>query len=154
MPTIDDVRKRREQMFTAYQADVPYGADLNEESLRISELHFKYLQMLTIARRWEREVRTERRALRRSLFEWYRGQLNFKHVELSKLKRGPCEFVPNQKDIEFYVDSDAGLIEVSNLASEIEEWRSDIETILDAIKGRQFHLRNAIEYLKLKAQVS
>lgn len=154
MSTLDEVKKRREQTFAAYQIDVPYGDDLAAESLRGTELHFKYLQMYKIARAWERETRNERRALRRQLFDWYRGYLNHKHADLTKLGRGPCEFSPNQKDIEFYVDSDPALIDLSNRHSECEEWKDDLEAILDAIKGRQFHLRNAIEFLKLKAQIT
>lgn len=147
-----DITKTRAAMLAAYEIDVKYDVDdLHSETLRTDELHAKYLAYYVAAREQRRLVGEKVKGIRRALFDYYRGFLNTKPLELKKLDRGPCEYAPNPKDVEFYVDSDPLGIKASNEITEIEEWVTDCEMILQQVASRGHKIRTAIRFLEVRA---
>lgn len=148
------LKSMRRSLVEMYQTDVAFSDNLHDEALRVDQLHAKYLKLYDEARAIEREVRHEKKRIRRLLFDWYRGFLNTKVEALHELDRGPCEFAPPAKDLEFYVDSDPKGIEISSIHAEACDYADDLDRILKKIESRGHAIHNALEYLKHRAAIT
>lgn len=154
LPSLDKIKEHRKKTIDSYAAVVGYDSDLGEESLRCSEMHFRFMQVFNVARLAERRAKREQKVLRRTLKDYYRGFLNTKQAALTALGRGPCELALSKDEIDFYVDSDALLLTLTDLVQECEEWVSDCKMILEQIDKRGYALKNALNYLRYKAQMT
>lgn len=154
LPSLEKVKKRREQTVDAYAATVAYDNNLADEALRGSELHFRFMGIYNLARKAERRTRREVKTLRRTLMDYYRGFLNSKQQALANLGRGPCEMALSKDEINFYVESDPIMLDLLDLHHECEEWVSDCEMILEQINKRGYAIKTALTYLQYRTQMT
>ena len=83
--------------------------DLDTESLKIPELHGKYLKYLYDSRIQLRALKIKQKSLYNKLGQYYRGELN-NPEDLKELKREPWPKVILKQDIPEYVGADNSMM--------------------------------------------
>lgn len=122
------------------------NVDLDTESLKIPNLHAKWLNILTKERQKLRRLTVKKQQLAKTLGEYYRGEMS--EQELKDLDREPYLKTVLKADIHSYVDTDTDMIELNLRTSYQQEVVDVAEEIMKAINGRQWNIRNAIEWRK------
>ena len=120
--------------------------DLDTESLKIPNLHAKWLNILTKERQKLRRLTVKKQQLAKTLGEYYRGEMS--EQELKDLGREPYLKTVLKADIHSYVDTDSDMIKLNLRASYQQEVVDVVEEIMKAVNGRQWNIRNAIEWRK------
>ena len=123
------------------------NVDLDTESLKIPNLHAKWLNILTKERQKLRRLTIKKQQLSKTLAEYYRGELN-NPEELAEIKREPYLKTVLKSEIHTYVDTDSDMIELNLRVSYQQEVVDVVEEIMKAVNGRQWNIRNAIEWRK------
>lgn len=123
------------------------NVDLDSESLKIPNLHAKWLNILTKERQKLRRLTIKKQQLAKTLAEYYRGELN-NPEDLAEIKREPCLKTVLKSEIHTYVDTDSDMIELNLRTSYQQEIVDVVEEIMKAVNGRQWNIRNAIEHRK------
>jgi hypothetical protein len=137
---IEEIRAHAEQDL------VLDSTELDRESLRIPQLHNKYLNFLTDERLVLRAIQIDFDKMRRLKWEYYTGKLD--QEQLNQHGWQPFALRILKQDVDLYMDSDTDL---QNLRLKIERQREKIEYVESIIKGimnRHWQIRSAIEWRK------
>jgi len=136
----DDIKKMAE-------ADLKFNeTDLDTESLRIPQLHGKYLNLLYDEKLVLRKWRNELNSLIKLKWEYYTGKMS--EEQLKDLNWQPFELRILKQDIELYMESDTDLIQKKDRVFVQEEKVLYLESIIKMISNRQYHIRDAITWRK------
>ena len=122
--------------------------DLDNEALRIPNLHAKYLKILFEERVKLRSLRGKQKQLKRTLQDYYKGDLN-NPEDLAEIKREPWAKHVLKGDINDYVDGDDEMVDLNTKIGYYDEVVSVLEEILKAINNRNFQIKNAIDWRRL-----
>ena len=136
----DDIKKMVE-------IDLKFKDDeLDVESLRIPQLHGKYLNLLydekLILRKWKNELSE----LTKLKWEYYTGKMP--EEQLKELEWEPFQLRILKQDIELYMESDTDLNQRRDRVFVQEEKVNYLESIIKMISNRQYHIRDAITWRK------
>jgi len=136
----DDIRKMAE-------ADLKFNeTELDTESLRIPQLHGKYLNMLYDEKLVLRKWRNELSSLLKLKWEYYTGKIS--EEQLKELGWEPFELRILKQDVELYIESDPEVIQKKDRVFVQEEKVNYLESIIKMISNRQYHIRDAITWRK------
>ena len=129
------------------EKDLPIDdTELGNESVRIPQLHNKYLVIFHDERLALRKAQADYRTLRRDKWEYYTGKMS--QERLDELGWEPFQSKILRNDLDIYMDSDQQL---SDLQSKIEYQQEKVdylEGILKGIAQRHWVIRNSIEWRK------
>jgi hypothetical protein len=121
--------------------------NLDRDSLAISSLHAKYIQILAIERSLLKSCMAKKKALYKDLREYYLGTLN-NPDDLERMSREPFLHKVLKNEVHNYVDSDDELMKLDNRISMQEEKVETLLEIVKAIHKRSFDIKHAIEWRK------
>jgi len=121
-------------------------AELDTESLRIPQLHSKYLNILHDEKLILQSLKVKKRNVLREKWEYYTGKLS--EDQLKELGWEPFDLKILRQDVDIYLESDKELIELKNKMSIQEEKVEYLNSIVKGITNRQFHIRDAIAWRK------
>ena len=129
------------------EADLKFKDDeLDTESLRIPQLHGKYLNMLydekLVLRKWKNELSN----MIKLKWEYYTGKMS--EEQLKQLGWEPFELRILKQDIELYMESDVDLVQKRDRVFVQEEKVNYLESVIKMITNRQYHIRDAITWRK------
>jgi hypothetical protein len=120
--------------------------ELDTESLKIPQLHGKYLNILydekLVLRKWKKELSE----LVKLKWEYYTGKMS--EEQLKELNWEPFELRILKQDLELYMESDADLNQKRDRVFVQEEKVNYLESIIKMITSRQYHIRDAIAWRK------
>jgi len=136
----DDIKKMAE-------IDLKFNeSELDTESLRIPQLHGKYLNLLydekLLLRKWKNELSS----LVKLKWEYYTGKMS--EEDLKKYGWEPFSLRILKQDVELYMESDSDLNGRRDRVFVQEEKVNYLESILKMISSRQYHIRDAITWRK------
>jgi hypothetical protein len=136
----DDIKKMAE-------IDLKFNeSELDTESLRIPQLHGKYLNLLydekLVLRKWKNELSS----LAKLKWEYYTGKMS--EEDLKKYGWEPFSLRILKQDVELYMESDSDLNGRRDRVFVQEEKVNYLESILKMISSRQYHIRDAITWRK------
>ena len=117
--------------------------DLDGESLKIPNIHAKYLEMYTKEKRALREMKTHWKLLFQLRWE----------VVISKNGKTPGANIRISKtELEkYYVAADEILQNAEKVMNEQEDKVDYLKSVLSVIENRSFHINNAISWRKFVA---
>jgi len=121
--------------------------NLDRDSLAISSLHAKYIQILAIERSLLRSCMAKKKGLYKDLREYYLGTLN-NNEDLERIGREPFLHKVLKNEVHNYVDSDGELMKLDNRISMQEEKVETLTSIIKTIHQRSFDIKHAIEWRK------
>ena len=119
---------------------------LDLESLKIPQLHNKYLNFLQEERFNLKKMGFDFSSLRRSKWEYYTGKMSEEDLEEKGWE--PFDLKILKADIDMYLDSDNDMILMKQKITYQEEKVFYLESVIKEIGQRNWEIRNAIEWRK------
>lgn len=136
-----------QDLYNAVKSDLGLDkTELDKESLRIPQLHNKYLIMFHDERLRLTAFKTSYSKLYKDKWEYYTGKMS--EERLKELAWEPFDLKILRQDVEIYLQSDNELLELKGKLSIQEEKVDYLSSILKGITNRQFHIRDAITWRK------
>lgn len=129
------------------EKDLSFKEDqLDVESLRIPQLHSKYLNFLTNEKILLQKIQYSYSNMYKLKWEYYNGKLS--EEELRKNNWDQFDLKILKQDIPIYIDADQDLIKINEKLTLQKEKVNYLESIVKMILNRQFHIRDAIAWRK------
>lgn len=138
--TLDEIRTELERDMALDQAA------LDLESLKIPQLHSKYLNFLMDERLVQRKTEADYSVLLRAKWEYYTGKMS--QEELDSRGWQPFALKILRQDIDLYLDSDQDLIKLQQKTHYQKEKVALLEEVVKELNSRHWKIRNAIEWRK------
>jgi hypothetical protein len=121
-------------------------SDLTHESLKIPELHNKYLKIENLLMLQMKQLETEEKVLRRELFMYYKGYAT-SDDRLVK-ERGPQQLKIMSKDVDTFIEGDDEYVKLE-MKIELARLKTKyVKSIIDDINRRSYQITNAIKFLE------
>lgn len=138
--TLDELRKEIQRDTSLDES----AMDL--ESLKIPQLHSKYLNFLTDERLCLSKMKHDLSVLLRCKWEYYTGKMSQEEL----LARGwePFALKVLRNDLDLYLESDADLAKLRMKIDYQNEKIALLEEIIKELNNRHWKIRNAIEWRK------
>tara|TARA_R100000152_G_C6762025_1_gene186233 strand:- start:927 stop:1361 length:435 start_codon:yes stop_codon:yes gene_type:complete len=122
------------------------STELDLASLRIPQLHNKYLNIFHDERLLLKKMKIDFKELSRSKWEYYTGKMD--QDTLDELGWEPFPLKILKTDIDRYLDSDKDLSAEKSKIDYQEEKVLYLESVLKNITNLQWNIKNAIEWRK------
>lgn len=116
---------------------------LDNESIKIPQLHSKYLNYLSDIRLIKIKKEQEYKKLLRDKFEYYTGK-----AEDEVYQQNPFNLKILKQDVQLYIDSDEHIQKSLNILNYYKEMIFVLESILSNINTRGFQIKNSIDWQK------
>ena len=120
--------------------------ELGTESIRIPQIHDKYLKIYTDERIKLRGLEFELSKLVRAKTDWYAGRMSQEDLE----ERGWDQFLGRllKNDISNYIESDNDVIKIKQHIAILQEKNNYLDSIIKMLNNRGFQIKNALDWLK------
>lgn len=140
-----------EQINELWAADCPFDRNkLTEETLRSANLHQKYLALLMQCKSKIIKLTSDYAELKDLKTRYYNGELTQEELNANNLKQyqglKPLKSTMGEK-----LEGDSDIIKLKLKIQYMENMQYQLESIMQQIKGRDWALRNHIDYLKFVA---
>ena len=123
------------------------STELGNESLKIPQIHSKYLNMLTELRLLLSKLQHDFAILRLRKWKIYTGKASQEELEL--WKEEPFDLDILKTDVDKFMDADKSLIDLKLKISLNETKIKMIEEFLKSVNNRNFMIRSAIDWQKM-----
>jgi hypothetical protein len=120
--------------------------ELDQESLKIPQLHSKYMRIITEENSILSKMMYAHKMLERDKFEYYAGKMCDEDLQ----ERGwePLNLKIMKNDIPRYIEGDKDIIRGLMKISDYREKVALLKSIIDSINSRSFIITNAIKWKK------
>lgn len=125
------------------------GSELGTESLRVPELHNKYLKILLAEGQVLRSLDSQYKRDYRFKWEYYLGTLDQKTLKQNGWE--PWSLKVLRADVSIYLDSDTDLQAIKEKLDFQKDKFNYIEQILKTINNRGFSIKNSIDWERFKS---
>lgn len=116
---------------------------LDLESIKIPQLHSKYLNYLSDARLIKIRKEQEYKRMLREKYEYYTGK-----ADEEVYKQKPFDLKILKQDVQLYIESDDEIQKSISLLNYYKEMIFVLEKILENINTRGFQIKNNIDWQK------
>ena len=137
---LEDIRKM------AMEDSIIDDTELDIESLKLPQLHNKYLNMYHDEKLLLSKVDSELKKVLRLKWEYYTGKLDEDVLKELDLEPFPLKIL--KQDIDKYLESDSDIIALSHKVDYQKEKVDYLQSIIKEITNRHWKIRNAIEWRK------
>lgn len=123
---------------------------LDKSAVDTARLHSKYLRMLVSHKMKLSAYENQYKILRQKKFRYYRGEMSKDELQ----EEGWTQWQgvkPLKNEMEEFLEGDADLNKITAKSQYIENMILALESILNQIKGRDWQIRNSIEWRKFVA---
>lgn len=126
-------------------------SELDVESLKIPQLHNKYLNLFHDERILLRKLEADKRELIRDKWEFYSGKMSQEELE----ERGwePFQLKILKQDLDMYINSDTDVTRIDDRITLQKEKVDYLASIIKSISGRGWEIKNAIEWRKFTSGI-
>lgn len=136
-----------EQIQEMWKADSQLDRDmLCEESIKIPNLHMKYMELFTTFSLMRKENESKLKVLIRDKWLYYKGKAPAKvYAEM------PFDYKLTTKDeVDMFIEADDDVVKQRLKLDYIEQTISYLESVLRQVTNRTYQIKNAIEWEKFK----
>lgn len=120
--------------------------ELDVESIKIPQLHSKYLKVYFEERRKLKGLEFQSKELFLNKYEYYHGRLS--DEELQQLNWEPFMKRLMKNEVDLYLESDKDIIQTNMRIVNQKEKLDMLEEILKNLNQRNFQIKNAIDWKK------
>ena len=121
--------------------------ELSQESVKIPQLHNKYLILFHDERLRLRTMKFDHSKLLKVKREYYSGRMD--ETELEAYDWEPFQYKLLKADVQEYIDADDDIIEGKKKISLQEEKVDYLEAIVKGLSNRGYLIKNAIDWKRL-----
>jgi len=120
--------------------------ELGTESIRIPQIHDKYLKIFTDERIRLKGVEFELSKMVRTKTEYYSGKMSQEELE----RRGWEQYLGRllKNEIVKYIESDNDVIKLKQQLVVLQEKINYLDSVIRMINNRGFQIKNALDWLK------
>ena len=120
--------------------------ELGTESIRIPQIHDKYLKIFTDERIRLKGVEFELSKMVRTKTEYYSGKMSQEELE----RRGWEQYLGRllKNEIANYIESDDDVIKLKQQLVVLQEKVNYLDSVIKMINNRGFQIKNALDWLK------
>ena len=137
MITLDDVQHE-------WTIDSKIDSELlDEESIKIPQLHSKYLKYLSDVKLLKIKKEMEYKVLLREKFEYYTGK-----ADEEVYKEKPFDLKILKQDLSLYMESDTDIQALLARINYYEEIMFFLDKVLHCLNNRGFQIKNSIDWQK------
>lgn len=129
-----------EYILNSWESDSVYSSNLSNESLKIPQLHHKYIKMKYFNRETIIKVKETLEKLELKKSEYYRG--------VSRDDQECYDLKILKNELPMYLKADKDIQPLRTKLKELEEIDIILESIIQQINNRSFQIKSAIEYQK------
>ena len=126
-------------------------SELDIESLKIPQLHNKYLNLFHDERILLRKLEADKRELIRDKWEFYSGKMS--EEELTRRGWEPFQLKILKQDLDMYIHSDSDVTKIEDRITLQKEKVDYLASIVKSISGRGWEIKNAIEWRKFTSGI-
>ena len=138
------------ELFEAWEQDSVFERDLiTEESIKVPQLHSKWMKMLSTERMRLKSVQFQYKEMYRIKHEYYRGDLDIEDIQTYGWE--PMHLKILRSDLQMYLDADPQLGEMQQKVDIAQEKIKFIEGVIQQINTRGFQIKNVIDWEKVKS---
>ena len=116
---------------------------LDEESIKIPQLHSKYLKYLSDIKLLKIKKEMEYKVLLREKFEYYTGK-----ADEEVYKEKPFDLKILKQDLSLYMESDTDIQALLARINYYEEIMFFLDKVLHCLNNRGFQIKNSIDWQK------
>ena len=116
---------------------------LDEESIKIPQLHSKYLKYLSDVKLLKIKKEMEYKVLLREKFEYYTGK-----ADEEVYKEKPFDLKILKQDLSLYMESDTDIQALLARINYYEEIMFFLDKLLHCLNNRGFQIKNSIDWQK------
>jgi hypothetical protein len=116
---------------------------LDQESIKIPQLHSKYLNFLSDVRLIKIKKEQDYKRMLREKFEYYTGK-----ADTEVYRQKPFDLKILKQDVQLYIESDEEIQSLQNKLNYYKEMMFLLESILSNINTRGFQIKNSIDWQK------
>jgi hypothetical protein len=116
---------------------------LDVESIKIPQLHSKYLNFLSDVRLIKIKKEQEYKKLLRDKYEYYTGK-----ADAEVYREKPFDLKILKQDVQLYIESDEEIQKSISILNYYKEMVFVLEKILENINTRGFQIKNSIDWQK------
>ena len=120
--------------------------ELGTESIRIPQIHDKYLKIFTDERIRLKGVEFELSKLVRTKTEYYSGKMSQEELERCGWEQYLGRLLKNE--IANYIESDDDVIKLKQQLVVLQEKVNYLDSVIRMINNRGFQIKNALDWLK------
>ena len=120
--------------------------ELGTESIRIPQIHDKYLKIFTDERIRLKGVEFELSKLVRTKTEYYSGKMSQEELERHGWEQYLGRLLKNE--IANYIESDDDVIKLKQQLIVLQEKINYLDSVIRMINNRGFQIKNALDWLK------
>ena len=118
--------------------------ELSHESIKIPQLHNKYLILYSNEKLKFKEIKYLFAGLIRRKRDYYSGRMTAKELEMADWE--PFQLKLLKADVQEYIDADDNVIESKKLLALQEEKVDYLESIVKSLTTRGYLIKNAIDW--------
>ena len=123
---------------------------LDDETLKSSKLHAKYLELFSMAKLMLKKKEMEYVSMKKDKWLYYNGKMTKDDMDKNKWKYDPFDGMvkPMKSDMDMYYSTDEDLVKIK---AQIDYQKTIIETleeIMGNIRWRHTHVKNILEFKK------
>ena len=122
--------------------------ELDAESIKIPEIHNKYLKIISDEKLRLVRLYSKSKELRRLKWLYYTGKLDEQTLKNLEWDVFDLDIKKNRHDLEMFLESDKDIIELNDKVEYQKEKINYLETIIKSLSTRGFLIKNSIEWKK------
>jgi uncharacterized lipoprotein len=122
------------------------------ESAKIPELHNKYYMMYVREALKSKKLKADLKELEKAKIEYFNGSMDQEELKQRGWKPNPLKIL--RQDIERYVEADKDIIQLSLKIAYHESTAKYLEDIVKQINGRNFVIKNIIDWSRFTSGVN
>ena len=123
------------------------STELGIESLKIPQIHSKYLTILSDVKLLLTKQQSDLAVLKLRKWKIYTGKAS--QEELESWGEEPCSFTLLKSDVEQFVEADSKVIELKAKIAVSEVKLRMVEEFIKSVNNRNFMIKSAIEWQKM-----
>ena len=140
---------KTDEIITAWETDSEIDkTELGKESLRIPQLHSKYLKEFYMAKTTYVKLNQDYKNTYRLKYQYYQGILSKEEQEEHGWDIQPLKIL--KADIPVYIESDEDLQLIKNKIQLTEDKIEILENIIKTLNNRGYLIKNAIEWSRFQ----
>ena len=134
-----------EEIQKSWTRDCPIDeTELSKESVKIPQLHNKYLIFYSNEKLKFKEIKFLFSGLIKRKRDYYSGRMTAKELEMADWE--PFQLKLLKADVQEYIDADENVIESKKLLALQEEKVNYLESIVKSLTTRGYLIKNAIDW--------
>lgn len=123
---------------------------LDEETLKSSKLHAKYLELFSMAKLMLKKKEMEQESMKKDKWLYYNGKMSQQDMDDRKWKYDPFDGMtkPLKSDMDMYYSTDEDMVRIKAQIDYQKTIIDTLEEIMGNIRWRHTHVKNILDFKK------